>query len=225
MDRGHDIASSEPAEGYEGASRSRAERRDQMAQRILEAARTCFVESGFQGASMQQICAQIGMSPGALYRYFPSKESIIKAITENDRREDAELFSAMFRNPNVVDGVVEAAIGHIRHVRQRNLAPLFAEIRAESTRNPDILATCQEHRAEISERFRGYVAEAVERGEIVPVAGIDALMAMFMAVGEGFALNDLIGLGLPEAEIESMVRGMVVGILRPAVGPAACKTS
>ena len=49
---------------------SRAERRDQQIQRILEAAKACFLRFGFQGASMNQICAEVGMSPGALYRYF-----------------------------------------------------------------------------------------------------------------------------------------------------------
>ena len=69
----------------EGQALSRAERRDQQTQRILEAATACFVRSGFQGASMQQICAEGGMSPGALYRYFPSKEAIVEAICEADR--------------------------------------------------------------------------------------------------------------------------------------------
>ena len=70
---------------------TRAERRDQQTQRVLEAAKTCFVRSGFQGASMQEICAQADMSPGALYRYFPSKEAIIEAICAADRREDARV--------------------------------------------------------------------------------------------------------------------------------------
>ena len=81
------------AEPLEGPGSSRAERRDQQIQRILEAAKSCFVRSGFQGASMQEICAECGMSPGALYRYFPSKESIVEAICEADRarRHDAAL--------------------------------------------------------------------------------------------------------------------------------------
>jgi hypothetical protein len=55
------------AEPLEGHGQTRAERRDQQIQRILEAAQACFVRSGFQGASMQQICAECGMSPGALF--------------------------------------------------------------------------------------------------------------------------------------------------------------
>ena len=49
---------------------------------ILAAAQRCFVRSGFHGASMQDICAEAGMSPGNLYRYFPSKE----ALMANSRR-------------------------------------------------------------------------------------------------------------------------------------------
>src|SRR5215470_19874014 len=44
-----------------------SDRRDE----ILAAAQRCFVRAGFHGASMQDICAEAGMSPGNLYRYFP----------------------------------------------------------------------------------------------------------------------------------------------------------
>ena len=54
---------------------------------ILAAAQRCFVRSGFHGASMQEICAEAGMSPGNLYRYFPSKEALIAGIAERDRAE------------------------------------------------------------------------------------------------------------------------------------------
>src|SRR5882757_7563931 len=60
-----------------------SDRRDE----ILAAAQRCFVRSGFHGASMQDICAAAGMSPGNLYRYFPSKEAIIAGIAERDRAE------------------------------------------------------------------------------------------------------------------------------------------
>ena len=48
---------------------------------ILDAAERCFIRSGFHQASMQEICAEAKMSPGNLYRYFPSKEAIIAGIS------------------------------------------------------------------------------------------------------------------------------------------------
>ncbi len=213
MDKQSGIISEDVVDADEAPPRTA--RRDLVIERILDAAKLCVVRSGFQGASMHDICTESGMSPGALYRYFPSKEAIILAIADKDRREDAETFSAMFRNPSVVEGVVEATMAYIRHIHDRDMAPLFAEIRAESMRNDTISATCREHRGQIAERFEAYLARAIERGEIEPEARLSSLLVMFMAMGEGFALNNVLSLGVPEVEVETLIRAMVVGMLRP----------
>jgi AcrR family transcriptional regulator len=44
---------------------------------ILQAARVVFIRHGFERATMQDIATEVGISPGAIYRYFPSKESLI----------------------------------------------------------------------------------------------------------------------------------------------------
>lgn len=194
---------------------TRAERRDQQVRRILDAAKNCFVRFGFQGASMHQICAEAGMSPGALYRYFRSKEAIIEAIAEADRAEDAKLFARVLQNPSVIEGVVEGAMAHMRHMHETNAAPLFAEIYAESMRNDVVGVTCLENAQNVQELFHGYLARAIERGEIDPVVDLDALLPSLMAIAHGMALNDLPSLGIPYEKLERVVRGTVEGLLRP----------
>lgn len=200
---------------------SRAERRDLQTQRILEAAKTCFVRHGFQGASMHQICAEAGMSPGALYRYFASKEAIIEAITDQHRRDDAELYAEMFSNPDVVDGVVQTALAHVRQVHERAMAPLFAEIRAESMRNPAIEDCCRQNMEAIRAQFRDYLRDAAERGEIAPLVDLETMMTTLMAIGEGLALNDLLSQGVDPGKLETLVRASVIAILRPRAAQAA----
>lgn len=195
--------------------RSRTERRDQQVSRILEAAKICFVRSGFQGASMQQICAAAGMSPGALYRYFPSKEAIVEAICEADRREDAEIFSVVLSNPDVVEGVVIGAMAHITHMHRNGAAPLFAEICAESMRNETVEAMCMKCMTDVQDMFRGYLGHAIERGEIDPPTSIDTLLQVLMATAHGMALSDLPSQGVPLDQIETLVRASVRGMLRP----------
>jgi len=194
---------------------SRAERRDQQMQRIMDAAKSCFVRHGFQGASMQQICSECGMSPGALYRYFSSKEAIVEAICAVDRKEDADSFIALLSNPSVVDGLVDAAVAHIRHIHERNNAALFAEIRAESMRNEAVRETCDLSRGPVAEIIHAHLHQAIDRGEIAPVVDIMSLMGVLMAVGEGMALNDLPALGIPVEKLEVALRAMVIGLLRP----------
>ena len=195
--------------------RTRAGRRDQQVQRILDAAKVCFVRSGFQGASMQQICAEAGMSPGALYRYFSSKEAIIEAICEADRANDAELFASILSNPNVIDGAVEGAMAHIRHVHETHAAPLFAEICAESMRNEAVGRSCLKNMERAMDVARGYLAGAIERGEIDPPVDLETLLHTIMAMVHGMALNDLPSQGVSFDELEILARASLEGMLRP----------
>lgn len=155
------------------------------------------------------------MSPGALYRYFPSKEAMIAAITEADRRNDAEIFTAMFENPDVVDGFVTAAMAHVRHMHESGNAPLFAEIRAESMRNEAIDRTCAMAMSEVQQAFGKYLQDAVDRGDIAPAVELDAFMPMVIAIGEGLAINDLPAQGVTFESIEKLMRVTVEAMLRP----------
>ena len=47
---------------------------------ILDAAEHCFARAGFHRTTMQDICKEAGVSPGALYVYFDSKEALIAGI-------------------------------------------------------------------------------------------------------------------------------------------------
>ena len=57
-------------------------RRDQ----IVNAAWACFARKGYHQTTMQDIATEAGLSAGAIYRYYPSKEAVLKAI--NDRSQE-----------------------------------------------------------------------------------------------------------------------------------------
>jgi len=54
----------------------------QRRQHILTSAWRCFSRDGFHATSMDDIIAATGMSSSAVYRYFRSKEEIIRASAE-----------------------------------------------------------------------------------------------------------------------------------------------
>ena len=51
-------------------------------ERIQQAAMEEFTEKGFQGASLRQIVKQAGVTTGAFYGYFSSKEALFASIVE-----------------------------------------------------------------------------------------------------------------------------------------------
>src|SRR3990170_8142214 len=53
---------------------------------IVDAAWACFARKGYHQTTMQDIATEAGISAGAIYRYYPSKEGVLKAI--NDRSQE-----------------------------------------------------------------------------------------------------------------------------------------
>ena len=74
---------------------------------ILDAAERCFARAGFHRTTMQDICREAEVSPGALYIYFNSKEDLIAGICERERAEFANRFSEMPMSEDFMGALAE----------------------------------------------------------------------------------------------------------------------
>ena len=151
---------------------------------ILDAAQRCFVRSGFHQASMQEICAEAGMSPGNLYRYFPSKEAIIAAIAERDRAQAAADFAAVDKAPDFFTGL-EALGRYYLIERSDEEIALCLEIMAEARRNPDVGRIHEAIDRDVQKGLADVLRRAAERGEIPRDLPFDKLVTVLMALGDG----------------------------------------
>ncbi|MCC6778916.1 MAG: TetR/AcrR family transcriptional regulator [Hyphomicrobiales bacterium] len=151
---------------------------------ILAAAHRCFVRSGFHGASMQDICAEAGMSPGNLYRYFPSKEALIAGIAEQDRAEVAQQFARV----DLAQGLFNVLEGMARHYftkwpRERVL--LCTEVMAEARRNPEIARIHASFDADVRKWLKDMLMAAAARGDVPANGDFDAVIRMMMLITDG----------------------------------------
>lgn len=153
---------------------------------ILAAAERCFTRSGFHQSSMQEICAEAGMSAGNLYRYFPSKEAIIAGICERNRAEAAESFAAVDKAPDFFPGLAALA-RHYLVERTAEEVGLCAEIMAESRRNPDIARQYQETEREVKARMAAMLRRAALRGEIAANLDFESVTDALMALADGIS--------------------------------------
>jgi TetR/AcrR family transcriptional repressor of uid operon len=151
---------------------------------ILAAAQRCVCRSGFHGASMQEICAEAGMSPGNLYRYFPSKEAIIAGIAERDRAEVAQSFAAVDQATDFFAALGALARHHFVERPDEDVA-MCTEIMAESRRNPDIGRICQSFDADVKARLIAMLRDAAERGDISQEIDFDGVVTMLMLIADG----------------------------------------
>jgi TetR/AcrR family transcriptional regulator, repressor for uid operon len=166
--------------------RANVQRQSDRRLEILDAAQRCFARSGFHGASMQEICAEAEMSPGNLYRYFPSKEALIAGICERNRAEAADSFLAVDQAPGFFEGLAALARHHVVE-RPEEEAGLCAEIMAESRRNPEIARLHTELESDIKSRLIDMLRRAAGRGEISAAVDLDSAATMLMVLGDGLS--------------------------------------
>ncbi|MGA7489978.1 MAG: TetR/AcrR family transcriptional regulator [Xanthobacteraceae bacterium] len=151
---------------------------------ILAAAQRCFVRSGFHGASMQEICAEAGMSPGNLYRYFPSKEALIAGIAERDRAEVGQQFARADLSRGLF-AVLEGLAHHHFAVRPREQVLLCTEVMAEARRNPEIARISAAFDADVKTWLGDLLRAAAARGDIPGDIDLDAVITMLMVIADG----------------------------------------
>lgn len=125
---------------------------------ILAAIRRAFAAKGFDGASMQYLAREAGMSVGNFYRYFPSKAAMVEAMILADLAGIEAEFAMIAAAPAPLEALRAAVHGKIT---QRDLGcddpQIWAEITATALRKPEIAAIVARMEGEIA----GYLTRAM----------------------------------------------------------------
>ncbi|MBR1224098.1 MULTISPECIES: TetR/AcrR family transcriptional regulator [unclassified Bradyrhizobium] len=116
------------------AARASAQR-----ERILDAALTCFAREGFHAATMQDIVAESGLSPGAIYGYFKGKTEVVMAIASErhamERLRMQHALTAADLDTSLVR-LVEGFVLGLRDPQEKRWRKLAVQLWAESLSNP-----------------------------------------------------------------------------------------
>ena len=138
---------------------------------IIVAALEVFADNGFAGAKLDEIARRAGVSKGALYLYFETKEDIFRAVvreavTDNLQavRAAAEAFDGPFAQlaPMVLAGAAEV-IGSSR------LPSVVKMVIGESRNFPDLARIWHDGAVSVAIGVLSqFIARAQARGEVAP---------------------------------------------------------
>lgn len=162
----------------------------QLARRehILDAAEVCFARAGFHRTTMQDICKEAEISPGALYVYFASKEDLIAGIAERDRAQFAERFAELSAAPDFLKAL-ESLGEHYFVDEPAYKRTMCIEIGLESTRNAQVGEIYRSVDRFIAESFEKLFGRLAEEGRISPDLDIPTLAKVFTVIGDGLFLR------------------------------------
>lgn len=78
---------------------------DSRKKQIIDAAYQCFARKGFHQATMRDIYSEAGLSPGAVYNYFKSKDEIIEASFVYDYQRSLPIFEKAAEEVDPMTGI------------------------------------------------------------------------------------------------------------------------
>jgi len=107
----------------------------------MAAARRCFVRDGFHASSMQDLVGEAGMSSGAVYRYFASKDAVIEAIAAENLDQVVAVLAQAIGNGASPQAAIAAVLEFVtmRH-GEDGFAAIAVLVWSEALRNPTLAA-------------------------------------------------------------------------------------
>ena len=188
---------------------TQAERRAETRGRILAAATSRFAAAGYEATSTEAILADAGVSRGALYHHFGSKQELFEAVFVSVSDETiARALDAAGAEASPLEELIRGCLGWIRAVRRPPAAAIVL------TEGPRVLgwkrARDLEARTSLGLMVRS-LERAIAAGEVRVPSVTLAARYINAALAEA-ALASLHGERTPLAEVEASLRQLIGGL-------------
>jgi AcrR family transcriptional regulator len=170
------------------AGRSQAERRAATRGELLAAAERLIAERGFEAASLSDIASAAGVSKGAVYHYFPSKDELLLALLDLrfEERIDAVARLSDVRRADLPRRIPQ----EIPFDRRWNL--LFLEFVVRAARDSSFRKQLRSRIRRLRAHGAEGVASFLEREGVESDVSSDELTMITAAVGNGLAIEALL---------------------------------
>jgi TetR/AcrR family transcriptional regulator, transcriptional repressor of aconitase len=137
---------------------------DNRRQQIIDAAYRCFARKGFHQTTMREIYAEAGLSPGAIYHYFESKDDIIEASFIFDHQRSLPVLERAIDDPDpmvAIDQLIDFFYAGLESAAALGANRVNIQGWGEALINPRLLSPL---RASLFD-FRDRLSRLVRRGQ------------------------------------------------------------
>jgi TetR/AcrR family transcriptional repressor of uid operon len=191
---------------------------------ILDAAERCFARAGFHRTTMQDICKEAEVSPGALYVYFDSKEALIAGLCERDRAEFAERFAQLASAPDFFAALQQLGDRYFAEEPPHKRL-MCIEIGLESTRNPRVAEIYRSVDTFVNESFQALFQRLKDEGRIAPVLEIPELVQAFATIGDGLFWRRAVDPAFDPKTALPIMLGVLGSLMRPVQEPNSSQSN
>ncbi len=175
------VASRTPRLGRPPASDS-AETRS----RLLDVARGCFADHGFDGTTNRMLAKESGITTGAIYHYFDSKLDIYAAVLVDVQERVYHRFAEAEASADTFKAKLQAVyeVAHELNRSDPTVARFLGSSRIDRQRHPELASRLGATDTRGEGFFEGIVERGIETGEVA-AADRDAVLGCIRAFNVG----------------------------------------
>ena len=169
--------------------RLRPETRVERRQLLVDAAWRCAAIRGFRDLTVDDVCAEAGVSKGAFYGYFDHKQDLLLALLEDDAATlDRELARITETSSSGVARVRRFAQAMIARGDDAARVQVRADLWADLLTEEPVRQRLAEANRRRRELVRAWIEEGVSSGELAAIPA-NALASMLLALADGLMLH------------------------------------
>lgn len=150
----------------------------ELKERILTAAREYFFTNGFSKVTMEEFSHSIGMSKKTIYKFFPSKDELVKAIT-HEKLVNIHNRCEMFRNDSSMEFIdrIKSTIGYLTTEMQMMKPQFYIDVQRNM---PDLWKEVDNFRNEkVTNDFAIMVQQGVDLGIFRSDVNVQVFVLMY----------------------------------------------
>jgi len=139
--------------------------------RILQAAQECFAQHGYDASGVAEICRRAGLSKGAFYHHFPSKQAVFLELLNRWLAElDAQLAATRAEAVTVPEALLSMAAmaGQVFQAAGGQL-PIFLEFWFKAARDSIVWEATRAPYQRYRDVFADMIKAGIDEGTLKPV--------------------------------------------------------
>ena len=169
-----------------GTNNQMQQRSEETRAHILRAAQKLFAQNGYDATGVAEICAAAGVSKGAFYHHFPTKQVLFLELLKTWLSGLDTQMNAVVEGPHNVPQTLIDMAGMMQNVFQvaNEQLPMFLEFWTQSSRDPVVWQTTIAPYRRYQTFFTALVQNGVDEGSLKAVdPEAAARLILAMAVG------------------------------------------
>ena len=164
---------------------------------ILETAAGVFAQKGYEDAKMDDIAKELGVSKGAVYQYFSSKDELFQDLCGAAAKMVEERLRTSFTGPDLRKAAEKYMASELDRFQKRGV--LMFEAFAQAPRNKSIGELIRNNYATVLEVMTRFLEALKERGSLRQEMDSPAVAEMLIALRHGVLATVLMGVGRDDA--------------------------